>query len=93
MTSSLAARLSIRRSSQQTLGTQVLVDVRPVDSKPGTCQPPVRPLLRSGMEQTGVPDEGYGDRAAVGEADGELVVGEAHVLDAKARVQGRGGHS
>jgi hypothetical protein len=54
-----------RRSSKEALGAQVFVEVGPVNAISTARNFPVVELLRSGMEEPGVPGERDTDNSAV----------------------------
>src|SRR5262249_20325789 len=74
-----------RRPSQQALGAEILVDIRPVDAVSATSDFPILPLLASGREQSRKPRERNRDTPAVNQIDYEPVVVELNVLDSNIR--------
>ena len=79
--------------TKQTFRAEVLVDVRPVDAKPGSRELPIVPLLRCCVEQPRKPGQWDRDRPAVGEVSAQRVVGNVDVPDSLARTRCRSTHS
>lgn len=61
------------RTPQQTLGTYILIDLRPMDSVAPAHDLPVRPLRSRGMQKAREPGERRGDCAAVFQRDGDRI--------------------
>lgn len=78
-----------RRSPQQAFGADVFVDVEPVGTVSPSGNLPIAALLVGGVEQTGIPGQRRGERAAVLQAHTERVFIEGHIRDSLIA----GGHS
>ena len=70
---------------KETLCTQVLIDIGPVDAESSAGDAPVRALPGSGRKQTRIPYERNRDCPAVQKIDDQDVVREPDVLDALTR--------
>lgn len=82
-----------RRAAQKPFRTQILVDVRPVNTEAAGAELPVRPLIGCGMEETRKPGERNADGAPVSQIGGERVLVESDVEDAFTRVGVGSSHS
>ena len=67
---------------KHTLGTDVLIDVRPMNPLTGPDETEMCPLLRSSLRETPGPGQRNADDAAACKMRDDLVVGDPHVLDA-----------
>ena len=61
----------------------VLVDIRPMYSLTGPDKTEIRPLLPGGLRQSPRPSKRHADYTTVGEVRDDLVLCDAHVLDAR----------
>ena len=62
--------------SQQSFGTEILVDVGPMNSEAAAGNFPVLALRGCGAEQPRIPDERHCDDAAIDQAHTDCVLGE-----------------
>ena len=63
-------------ASQQSFGTEILVDVGPMNSEAAAGNFPVLALRGGGAEQPRIPDERHCDDAAIDQAHTDCVLGE-----------------
>src|SRR3989304_7184943 len=78
---------------QETLGTKVLVNIRPVDPVPRSGNAPVRALLRRRVQQTWVPGQGNRYGSSVKKINTNSVVSDAYVSDALTCFRFQSSHS
>ena len=71
-----------RGAAEEAFGGEVFVEVGPMDAVAGAGDLPVGSLGGRGVEESGVPGQGDGDAAAVGEVDDEGGLGKTDVFDA-----------
>jgi hypothetical protein len=72
-------------TAEEAFGAEVFVNIGPVDPETATSDLPILSLFTGRMQQLGVPGQGYGDSAAVGEEHNEVVFGKLYVADGFAR--------
>ena len=82
-----------RRSYQQSLRAQVLVDIRPVNAVASSRDAPVGPLLRCRMEQSGKPGQRSSYGSSVIQINADRVLRDAHIQDTFTRLGFRSIHS
>lgn len=75
-------RSGCRNPVEHTLNTEILVDIRPVDTMASPNQPPFRALRRGGFRQSPRPRQRYADHTTVPEMCNDFVVGDADILNA-----------
>src|SRR5258706_6793740 len=68
---SIALTLGRGCSSKEALGTQILVDVRPMNPVSGSCYFPISALLGRRKKESRIPGKGHGDGASVHQVDNE----------------------
>src|SRR5271166_1790718 len=73
--------LRCRRSSKQSLGADVLVDLRPVNAVAASGNLPIAALLGGSLEQPWIPGERDRDGAAVLQAHAQRVLIERNISD------------
>ena len=82
-----------RSPLQQTLRTQVLVDIWPVNAVASSRDPPVGPLPRRRMEQTGEPGQRSGYSSPVIQINTDSVLRDAHIQDTFTSLRFQSNHS
>jgi len=78
---------------QETLGSEILIEVRPVYSIPGSSNAPVRTFLRRRMQQPGVPRQRNRYGSSVEKINTDGVVSDSHVINTFAGFRFRSTHS
>lgn len=68
-----------RFSRQETLRADVLIEIGPVNAAAVADQTPVVAFLRGTVKEPRIPGERYRERAAIGQRDDQLIVGDLHV--------------
>jgi hypothetical protein len=80
-------------AAKKPLGTEVLIDLGPVDAISGTRKHPVVPLLSSSVKKAREPGERDRNNAPVGETRAQCILVEGYVNDAFAGSRFRSRHS
>jgi len=74
-----------RGAPQQALGTQILVDVRPVNSVAATCRLPILALFRRGGQQARIPNDRHGYAAPIHQVNGQAFIIDVNAADPDVR--------
>src|SRR5918992_2429991 len=74
------------------LNAEVFIDIRPVHSLTAPDETPVRAFGRGCLRQAPGPSERHADHPSVREVGGDLVLGDAHILNMRI-VASRSGHA
>ena len=68
-----------RPSRKESFNTDILVQVRPVDTLSPTNEPPIAPLFFSGMYQSGIPGQWDSDSPAISKLYGQRILREGNL--------------
>src|SRR5208337_2834380 len=82
-----------RRTPEEPLGAEILIDVRPVNAVAAARDAPVLPLGRGGVEQARIPGQRDRDGPPVPQGDAEGILGELHVGDTLVSRQRQDAHA